>query len=355
MSASEKDDLATILKLSVDAFAPEARSFLFDVIGIQPTSASNGNTPSVAQLLSHLAKRDAAVLGKTQQGHLSDWPNVEAEAPQPGGAAQRVDLADAAIHHDELRADGTPKFKKQTYTGSVFGEGVLITDVIQGALNNCFFSSAVASVAKVNPELIRNMLKDNHDGTFTVTFKEPDFLTGALKDIQVTVDADFYSRPGFGPIYGRGPNASLPEQMKMWYPLIEKAYVTWKGSYTAGGSGGSPLNVFTALTGSSGKSIDVSGNADAVWDAITTAVDAKAAVTAGAFQADGPVNYTNTGVLPDHSYSVLGYEQLGGERFVILRNPWGYWETPADKTDGGIRKMRLEEFQKLFSLVLTSA
>ena len=270
----------------------------------------------------------------------------------PGGTNGGDILPDPALHKDELNADGTPKFGKKTFTGPLIVGEVEAGDVQQGQIGNCYFPAAVAAMAKSDPNIIKNMVKANGDGTYTVTFKERDWSTGRTKDVQVKVDGDLYARSYGGPLYGHSSNSSEPTKMEMWFPIIEKAYASWKGSYDAIGNGGHSADVFEDFTGREGRSISTRGSADTVWNTITTAVDNKRPVAAGTHDDGGPVNYTNTGVYGDHAYSVLGYEKQGTERYVILRNPWGESEPAGNGANDGVFKLKLAEFQKLYDNVM---
>ncbi len=284
----------------------------------------------------------------------TDFRTAVGTVTVPGGSTAGDILPDPALHKDELNADGTPKFGKKTFTGPLFVDGAKPADVQQGQIGNCYFPAAVAALAQTNPDLLQNMVKANGDGTFTVTFKERDWSSGRTKDVQVKVDGDFYARSYGGPLYGHASNSAETTKMEMWFPLVEKAYAQWKGSYDAIGNGGSSADVFEDFTGKQGRSTDAAGNPDAVWKTITTAVDAKRPLAAGTHDDGGPVNYTNTGVYGDHAYSILGYEKVGNDRIVILRNPWGESEPAGNGANDGVFKLKLEEFQKLYDNVMTT-
>ncbi|MBL8912019.1 MAG: hypothetical protein JNM17_15095 [Archangium sp.] len=271
----------------------------------------------------------------------------------PGGTNGGDILPDPALHKDELNADGTPKFGKKNFTGPLIDGKIEAGDVQQGQIGNCYFPAAVAAIAQQNPDALKNMVKANGDGTYTVTFKEKDWMTGRTKDVPVTVDGDLYARSWGGPLYGHSANSGEPTKMEMWFPIIEKAYASWKGSYDAIGNGGFSGEVFEDFLGGSSKSINTSASADSVWNTITKAIDAKKPVAAGTHDDGGPVNYTNTGVYGDHAYSILGYEKSGTERYVVLRNPWGESEPSGNGANDGVFKLKLSEFQKLYDNVMT--
>ena len=284
----------------------------------------------------------------------ADFRTAVGNVAVPGGTAAGDILPDPALHKDEMNADGTPKFGKKTFTGPLFVDGAKPGDVQQGQIGNCYFPAAVASLAQSNPDLLQKMVKANGDGTYTVTFKERDWATGRSKDVEVKVDGDLYARSYGGPLYGHSSNSSEPTKMEMWYPIVEKAYAQWKGSYDAIGNGGSSADVFEDFTGAQGRSTNAAGNPDSVWRTITTALDAKKPVAAGTHDDGGPVNYANTGVFGDHAYSILGYEKVGTDRILIIRNPWGESEPAGNGANDGVFKLKLEEFQKLYDNVMTT-
>ncbi|MCA2980491.1 MAG: hypothetical protein INH41_19715 [Myxococcaceae bacterium] len=272
----------------------------------------------------------------------------------PGGAPSGRDLIpDPALHKDELDAAGKPRFSKATFTGPLFIDGARAEDVQQGQIGDCYFPAAMAAIAKANPDAINNLVKDNGNGTYTVTFKEKDWATGRFKDVPVTVDGDLWARSYGGPLYGRSANSSDTRKMELWFPLVEKAYAQWKGSYDTIGNGGHSSDVFEAVLGREGQQMSIyAGNLDRVFDTIKKAVDAKQPVAAGTYGESEEARYTNSGVYADHAYSILGYEQTGSEKYVVLRNPWGESEPSGNGANDGIFKLKLQDFAKLYQNVM---
>ena len=202
----------------------------------------------------------------------------------PGGTPGTVDLIkDPALHHDELNADGTPKYVTKKFNGPLFKDGVAVTDTAQGQLGDCYFPSAISAIAVANPEALQNMIKDNGDGTYDVTFKKKDWATDTYKDVTVKVDGDLYVRSFGGPLYGSSTGDKSERSMEMWFPLIEKGYATLKGSYEAIGNGGLSNDVMEAVLGREAFNMNVSErtNPDTVWSTITTRADQQAAGLGG--------------------------------------------------------------------------
>jgi hypothetical protein len=276
----------------------------------------------------------------------------------PGGSngpVGTVDIPDPALHKDELDANGKPKFNLKRFTGPLFKDGVKPEDVQQGQLGDCYFPAAMAALAKAQPEVIQNMIKDNGDGTYTVTFKQKDWYGGGkVKDVEVKVDGDLYARAWGGPLYGSSAGDKTEKGMELWFPLVEKAYAQWKGSYNAIGNGGRSNDVWEACTGKSGvnQTVEYMG-ADKLWTEIKAAVDEKRPVGAGTYGEAEEARYTNTGVYADHAYSILGYSEKDGVKYVQMRNPWGESEPAGDGKNDGIFNLKLDDFRKLYRSFMT--
>ncbi|MGV3625967.1 MAG: C2 family cysteine protease [Archangium sp.] len=283
-----------------------------------------------------------------------DMATIAGTIKVPGGATDivGVDLPDPKLHKDDLNADGTPKFKTERFTGPLFIDGPSAADVRQGAIGNCYFPAALASVAAMNPDVIRNMIKDNGDGTYTVKFNTANSYSGG-RPVEVKVDGDLYVRSFGGPLYGGSLGGSTAkDKMETWYPLIEKAYAQWKGSYDTIGNGGVAGQVMAEVMGRPYSYENLSAaNADRMFERIKTAAAAGKPMAAGTYGTDQSARYTNTGVYANHAYSVLGVEEKNGEKFVKLRNPWGQSEYGHDGKNDGFFTMPLAKFAELYRAV----
>ncbi len=284
--------------------------------------------------------------------------NVAAATVQvPGDSSKdiRVDLPDPALHKDELDASGKPKFSTKRYSGPLFKDGVHPTDVAQGQIGNCYMPAAYAAMAQSNPEVLQNMIKDNGDGTYTVTFKEKDWRNNRYRDVEIKVDGDLYVRAWGGPLYGSVTGSDKGQTtMELWYPLVEKAYAQWKGSYNSIGNGGLADDVMEATLGRPGVNRSIKyTNPDQLWGEIKKAVDEKRPTAAGTYGESQSAMYTNSGIYANHAYSILGYEEKDGEKVLIIRNPWGESEPSGNGANDGIFRLKLEEFTRLYQSFMT--
>ena len=154
------------------------------------------------------------------------------------------------------------------------------------------------------------MVKDHGDGTYSVTFKERDRKM-KVQDVTVRVDAELYVHPSGEALYGKtGEGSNTSGDMKLFFPLIEKAYAQWKGGYEA----------ITAGTRGEGKELQVQ---DAAGKPLS--------------------------IYAEHQYSVFGCREEGGRKLVTLRNPWGKVDRSDGGATGGVFTLDLATFKKCFA------
>jgi hypothetical protein len=108
-----------------------------------------------------------------------------------------------------------------------------LDDIAQGSVNDCFLFAAMAAIVNTNPQQIVNMIHDNGDGTYTVTFEGIGFFSPA----QQTVSADFVV----------GQHGFVTARKALWPLIIEKAYAQQKGGLEALGKGGNAGNALNEM------------------------------------------------------------------------------------------------------------
>lgn len=248
--------------------------------------------------------------------------------------------------------------------GQLTVDGIQASDINQGRIGDCYFLSSMAAVANSHPELIQKAITQNGDGTYTVKFHQPPVIGDLLRST------------GWGGVGAGGPverflqklgvkptqtaevkiDGKLPldggvdpyvhnDQNELWPMLMEKAFAKQFGGYTAIGSGGEAGSALMALTGAPLDHVAPHGTStDALWaklSAASAAKDPMVATTGG--------SAPNPDIVTRHCYSVFGTEEKDGQRYVVLRNPWGNHEPGNDGTDDGVFRMTVEDFQKNFN------
>ncbi|MBI5508906.1 MAG: hypothetical protein HY903_09150 [Deltaproteobacteria bacterium] len=261
-----------------------------------------------------------------------------------------VDLPDPKLHKDDIRPDGTPKYQKLHFSGPV--GSLKPEDVIQGNIGDCFFPAATAAFAYAciaAQQKPGDCVKKQADGTYVVTFKQRD-SAGKVVNVNQHVDGDLWVRSSGEPLYGKSAGSADPKTMKLTWPLIEKAYASWMGSFNDIGNGGAAEDILEALTGRQGVAEDLSANqADHAWRLVKSAVDDKRPAVLSTFGESREAMYTNTGLYADHCYSILGCRTAAnGDRLVKIRNPWGESEPAGDSKNDGIFEMKIQDVCRLY-------
>ncbi len=310
----------------------------------------NGTLPENLKLKGKAG--DEFTIAASDGRNNTNFSNVAATLKVPGGVdnGQGVDLVDPLPHKDERNADGTSKYKLVRYTGPLFVDGPKPEDVRQGAIGDCYFPAALAAIAHTDPEVIKNMVKKNDDGTFTVSFYENRY-SGVGNKADITVDGDLYVRAWGGPLYGDSLGTPRdPAEMELWFPIVEKAYAVWKGDYNTIGNGGVTGKVLSEVMGAPYEHTSLSDyNKDRAWQTIIEGTKNGWPMAAGTHGDRESARYTNTGVYANHAYSIHGYEEENGVKYVKLRNPWGQSEPSGNGPNDGHFRLELDKFAYLYS------
>lgn len=200
------------------------------------------------------------------------------------------------------------------------------TDVLQNQVGDCWFACVIAGLAatEAGRAKIANMIHDNGDGTFTVTFPN-----GRV----VTVNDEVYAGKDGKPIA-----STIPQNGNYWYLILEKAYATFFTSSDpkqAGQSG------YEAMTGDHQYRIlqDLGLTPYAIVPPISRAELLQFC------------DHANTGDVTTlsvtkvyggpHAITVVRTDHSTNPPQVVLRNPWGnnalrWWNGSHDLGNGYI-------------------
>lgn len=220
--------------------------------------------------------------------------------------------------------------------------------VVQGTIGDCYYLAAVSSLAASNPQAIRDMIQDNGNGTYTVTF--PGDTTNPVT-INAPTDAE---RGLYNGGHKYGTWAGILERAFGQYErehgnLFRRARVSMEsGGNTPteyAGAGGQTSWATELLTGRSTETVSSSDSelASRLERALNS--DSRATVTTGI----NPRLFSSTstdGYPTRHAYSITNFEPDGqGGGMVTVRNPWGV----NNDTTSGTTRISLQQFQNNFS------
>ncbi|RNL87647.1 hypothetical protein EFW17_00310 [Halostreptopolyspora alba] len=206
---------------------------------------------------------------------------------------------------------------------SLYGEGdepVSWEHVNQNSLGDCWLMATMGAMARQNPGHVEEMIQENANGTYTVTFPGKD---------PVTVTPDLPLNPDGTPAFA-GSNEDPPV---IWPAIVEKAYADLEGndySNLENWHAGAAMNTFAG-----GAGMDyIPDVTDTTMDELAGKFENGEAITLSTPPTmqlnDWPKDGTGKGDLVDddagtlvsgHVYFMTGVNRDDGT--VTLRNPWG--------------------------------
>lgn len=238
-------------------------------------------------------------------------------------------------------------------TGTPFVEGagdghqIDPNDVKQGALGDCYLIAGMAAVARADPEAIRELIKDNGDGTFDVTLFLRANHYSAPRPVTKTVDARLAVVSAGRPLYA-GTGDQVGDDVEIWAALIEKTLAQHKGSYELISGGNITGDGFAyggateMLTGEHENYMRVDNlDNDSILLMIAFALETRKPVVASSRSAKDDEELTRDAnghnVYWNHAYAPESVDLGSGT--LTLQNPWGSHHIEA---------LHIDDFRRFF-------
>ena len=185
---------------------------------------------------------------------------------------------------------------------------ISINDIHQAGSADCFLLSSIGEIALYHPEAISRMIRDNGNGTTTVTLYSdsngqiPDFQTENFKASQQTIAT---------PTGGDG--------QETWVKVLEAAYAQANGGAGSLNFGSAGI-AMQQLTGNRAR--------PAALNTVTTDSLARniAAGDLVVFVTNAPPG--SFGLVSNHDYMLESLQMINGAAYVQLGNPWGSYQPP---------------------------
>jgi hypothetical protein len=223
------------------------------------------------------------------------------------------------------------------------------TDITQGSIGDCYFLAGLIAVAHATPDLLKNNISENSDGTYNVRLYRREVTEGILWDSVNFVSVVYQLYPTFPttaggtdtaspdagtkPPHAYGGDSNVSGDIELWVRLYEKAYALMRGSYSAISSGGSREEALEVLTGqeysflaSQGSSPWYTNDEDYIKNRVISMMEENIPVTAGtgglvlSNLSDEMQTYAqDNDIAVPHAYGVV----FADESKVRVRNPWG--------------------------------
>ena len=312
----------------------------------EPVDSHSGNNMdrnTAAEVLNRdFAKFDTAAYGGKQDGLVSA-DDLRAVRDNSNATTDQRDAATFLLDHEEVftsldtaqnggSADGligqgdvtsyegsipTDMKPKELYnTSGPEANQPSLSDLQQRGWGDCYLLSSMGAMVQQNPDAIKNMIKDNGDGTYTVNLYEKD--GNSYKANPVTVNANdvevFTSNEGLPTDANNGKEVTWPAVMEAAYAKVTDSTIA-KGTW--------PATALETLTGHDVQSYDPRTSTSELANLKSQFDSGKPIVMSSLPAKDCPDN--NYGLAdPAHAYTVTNVYTKDGKTYVALNNPWGY-------------------------------
>ena len=225
----------------------------------------------------------------------------------------------------------------------LFVDGAEAGDVIQGALGDCWFLSALCTVAS-RKDLLRNLFASTEhasQGIYTIRF----FKNGRWK--YVNIDDRIPCGPTGQPLYARAK-----EPHEIWPMLLEKAYAKLNGRCYRNLETGTMGFALKDMTGGEPLTVNLVDpqirdecENGFLWQKLKLWVKQGSLMGCSYSVRRGEpreVEYDG-GIIRGHAYSMLDVREFKHLRFLKIRNPWGKKEWTGRWADFGPEWENLRE------------
>ncbi len=283
--------------------------------------------------------------------------------------------------YQEVEVDPEKLFVKGA--DDVDHSGIDPYDIIQGGLGNCYFMCSLSALTKTKGGIkrIKEMIRYNNDGTFTVklyrpqkeahidsfhdeasgkTIKQNTKRTTGLELVEVVVSAkvwvDKLSDSGDKAIYANSQDAG-----ELWPLILEKAFAQLMGGYDEIDSGFSQ-EAFEVLTGTPRRSFDFSRDIDRAKQELLKAYESGSGVTFAtppnmngtpAVDENGAQLRGNAGELIMKTYPEDGNERIvAGHAYALDRIDNGIVKLINPHGNNHIENLPIDSLQRYFSRVV---
>lgn len=277
-------------------------------------------------------KEDIAIYDSVSRQKLDNWSSLS-------GLLNNTVSKVGSIYRNQASINERNRHRHLYSRSGDAKESIQSKFVQQGALADCYFHAAVASVADARPDLIEKMIHDNKDGTYKITFADSTVQIAGLTEAEKM-------------LYGSSTDGGL------WPLLIEKAYgEQLRKDYSNLGLGrlvndmlpyqltdmaGQTERVLNKITGKKHENIILPVTDDRALSAkLKSAYEQHIPMTCGTRIAD--IRPHDSGLETLHAYSVLSYDH--NKRLVTVRNPHGAEEAGYQ----GTFQMTLKQFKDNFT------
>ncbi|MDD7642660.1 MAG: C2 family cysteine protease [bacterium] len=247
----------------------------------------------------------------------------------------------------------------------LFSHEPVVNDLKQRLVSNCYMVAGTTGLVNVDPQQLKNCIRDNGDGTVTVRLFEYEAVqrqnAAEQEPAQGGLDADdldgfeaidlneivqYELRPVYVKVTKEIPRIAGMDALSagaLWMQMIEKACAYLGRDRRTGyqslwyGEGGSFLERLLGIPREMVNK-DTPEDQDALFEGILHAAENRIIYHAGTYNEKNAADANDTdGLNTGHAYAVLGGKVENGQRYVLLRNPYST-NSLKYQEDGGREK-----------------
>ena len=184
---------------------------------------------------------------------------------------------------------------------------------MQGSGGTCYIMAATSSLAEF-PDQILNIFQNYSENTFTLKF----YIRGKPWLVKVDDMIVFQNSDEPRPYFSR-----ISYDGSFWSVIVEKAWSKIKGTYTSS-DGGYLQSGLRSLIGAPVFGYRLNTKYDP-WQELKEAEDKGYLLTASTTDVrfTGDTNKNNCSLQVNHAYTILHVFERNGDKFYMMRNPWG--------------------------------
>lgn len=229
--------------------------------------------------------------------------------------------------------------------------GIYVDEVKQGTLDDSYFLASLASVAAQTPDLVRDHLRVNSNGTYSALLFYP-VPGGAMQSQWVPVDPALPRYPNGTEVYAR--STASAQGRTIWAPVFEKALAVFNDAHHLFGhlqgpgynglrAGSTPRGALAVLLGAAACVTPVDrGSVSRTWEVLQTAGVSSYVIASSRSR---PFR----GLQRRHAYTVLGARVTeAGVKMVSLRDPRGCCTPDAPQGGTGQFEITFDAFRRGF-------
>lgn len=285
---------------------------------------------SLAERLRAEAEETAAHADEQDQASSADGGSALGDGSNGNADGGEGDFSPRDLPEEPSTGD-TGRYKEFDGEIDLSDEALDSSHIEQGQLGDCWFLAGAGAVANRDPDFIREHMRQNEDGTWTVTLYDDG------EPVEITVEPTF-------PENGAG----APDGVN-WLSVYEKAAAEYFGGEYSELSGGFSSDAFEMITGREAEKTGEGDFADLeeklAEGPVAVGTENNDVGERGWRIWESEIDEDN--IVPNHAYIVEEVipaddpRNTHGEPVVVLTNPWG--------PDGG----ELDDVQRDGTLTLT--